>query len=434
VANGRPALEGCRGDWNAFFASLRFPSVGPASTPRAANAPAPPSTPAPSPPERTTADAPSVSGAPVVVDDLTLVPAPRWSVRRDARGVHLSPTDARSVEVLQLSLLPSRRASASLQSEFQSSWFEVLATFGAQRMLTVNQTPYDLDSLVRTYRGWEYLKGTGGMRLADGTYNLDLYLIRVGDRVLRAAVIAKDFRDNLLRTNASLNPAYSRAIRRMLFTMKIANQPEAPAPPRLRAGGITGVWSGLAMSYGSIKTQYAIFFDNGTAFFGPMFPTTGLAEIDPVVEQPRTPRYWGTYAMNAEAGVLRMPYGDVPLRKNGSALTFTTNNTPHRFIRLDMPATPSLEGTWCLSGGACLRFDSAGRFQDNGAARIVEHALYAFPTSPTGGQGRYELRDYTLILRYDQGPEFRVAFPGLVDGRLTNEFELSFNNDVLVRR
>ena len=334
-------------------------------------------------------------------------------------------------------LLPGRRSSVPLPNEFDAAWSEVRTLLGAEQMLTVNRVPYELEQPTRSLRGTEYVRGKGGLRRSDGTYSVELYVFRAGDRAERVAVVSRDFRDNTLMTTTWNNALYWRAIRELVFTMKFANHSErAIAPTGLRPGGIVGVWAGLSMTMGRITTNFAIFFDNGLAYFGPKFPSHGLLDIDPVVEQPAYLRYWGTYTMTGDAGVLTMPYGAIPLRRLGTALELTTNRTPHRFVRLAMP-DGSLDGTWCYDSGPCLRLTADGRFEDNGAVRIAEHSTYADPSTPAGGQGRYSLRSHTLVLTYDSGPEIRMGFAGLPSDRRAPspaDIRLGFEADLLKRR
>ena len=134
-----------------------------------------------------------------------------------------------------------------------------------------------------------------------------------------------------------------------------------------------------------------------------------------------------------------MPYGEIPLRLEATGLVMTTNNTPHKFIRSYAPASATLNGRYCFeSGDGCITFGSNGQFQDQGAARVVEHATYPYPLTPERGQGTYEIRDYTLILRYAGGPEVRIGFPGFFDRAAAQnpsppEIVLSFNLDKLKR-
>lgn len=80
-----------------------------------------------------------------------------------------------------------------------------------------------------------------------------------------------------------------------------------------------------------------------------------------------------------------------------------------------------LEGRWGLSG-ARIAFTAAGRFEDEGALRQaatpipLKHAgskeLF-WPTPPAKGAGTYEIRDFTLLLRYDDGGAFATDFSTL---------------------
>jgi hypothetical protein len=433
VGSSAAAIDDCRDDWNVFFASLRFNGAAPT---RATASPAAPAV-TPSPAERPVNRVEPGDRTPTQFENLSFVAPNGWRVQRDPGGVRLSPAEARGMEALEVLLLPGRRAAGSLSSDFDAAWQDVRSLLAAAPMLTVNRTPYDLDQPARSLRGTNYLYGTGGMRRADGTYTVQLYVFRAGDRAERAAVVSRDFRDNAVMVTTANNPVYSRAIRELLFTMKFANQPDGPVVlGGLKPGGIVGVWAGLSMSTGRIQTNFAVFFDNGLAYFGPKFPVRGLLDIDPVVEQPAHLRYWGTYVLTGEAGTLTMPYGTIPLRRIGAALELTTNRTAHRFVKLTMPERP-LDGTWCLSGGQCLRLTADGRFDDAGVVRAVEHSTYAFPSTPAGGQGRYSLRDHTLVLVYDSGPEVRVGFAGLVPDQVTTsprDLRLGFEADLLVRR
>ena len=234
---------------------------------------------------------------------------------------------------------------------------------------------------------------------------------------------------------ANQNPVHERAVRRLIFTLDFANQPSlAVGSPKI-TGATSGVWGGSSMSFGQYKATFAVLFDDGTAFFGPNFPIRGLEAIDPSLEQPASPRYWGTYTMTDERGEIRMPYGKIPMRRVGPALEVTPNGTPHKFARLSMPAS-QLEGTWCLRDDKCLEFGPSGRFRDNGVVRIVEHATYDYPEAPEGGDGTYLIKDYSLILRYSTGQEYRVAFLGLVGGSSSSpgQMWLSFNLDALTKR
>jgi hypothetical protein len=419
IGSGPLALATCEDDWESFFRSLRFRSAA-----------AGPATPARPPP------AAAPSGGREQFQNISFLPPRGWTVRRTDQLVELSATDVRGQEKLHVLLLPGRVSSASLERELEAAWLETRSLLNAELLRNVSGQDYDPEE-GRSLAGVEYVRGKGGMRTSGTEWDVSLYVLRAADRVERVAVVASAFRENLSKVSTANNPRFSSEIRRLVFGLKFANQPERSLPPaRLRPGGIVGVWAGLGMSFGRIKTEFAIFFDNGLAYFGPAFPTQGLHQIDPVAEQPEHRRNWGTYSWTGRAGVLTMPYGAIPLLSTGPALELTTAQTPHRYIKLVMPSSSRLDGTWCYGDGECLRLSPDGGFEDNGAVRIAEHSVYASPQSPAGGAGTYTLLDHTLHLVYDTGQELWVAFPGLEDGGTNSpsQLRLGWNADLLTRR
>lgn len=427
MGNSQGALDGCRAEWDTFLTSLRFPGVAVAAAPTGGREGA--SRPAEPPPATTGAVA---SGEPEHFENVTFAAPAGWRVQRAANGVTLVPGRTLPGEALQVMLLPGRPFSGTLASQFAPAWNEVIAMFGATPMRTVNGSAYDLDEPGRSLRGWEYLHGNGGMITDNGRrrWDADLYLIRAGDRLERVLVVSSEFRVNLMTLHADQNPVHERAIRRFIFSLEFANQPSRALPAATLGKSTSGVWGGSAMSFGQYKATFAVLFDDGTAFFGPSLPTQGLDGIDPSVEQPRGPRYWGTYRMSGTSGEIRVPPGPVPMRVDGTVLEVNPLGTVHRFARIAPPDTRQVEGTWCLEDGACLQLGPGGRFRDTGAARVLEHSTYDYPESPTGGQGTYEVRNYSLILRYDSGQEMRFVCLGVVSGELW----LSFNLDALTKR
>jgi hypothetical protein len=318
----------------------------------------------------------------------------------------------------------------------ETGWTEIRALLGAELLRSVNGGAFDQSEPRRSFNGWEFVLADGAMRLAGGQHQVELYLIRVGTRAERVAVVSRDFRESSgLMVSTSRALVWNRAVRGFLASLRFDGVTATPVEPAgLKPGPIVGVWKGIAMSFGSLKTHHAIFFDNGTAYFGPSFPTSGLAGIDAAAEQLAAARYWGRWTMSGGQGVLTMPYGTVPLRLDPSALVMTTNRTPHRFIRLN-PLPERLDGTWCLPGGACLTFTAAGTFVDRGAGRRLEHGTYPFPETPLSGEGNYRIVDHTLVLQYRGGPEVRLAAPGSIDPIRGSpaSLTLSFNEDVLQR-
>jgi hypothetical protein len=409
-----------------LFRTLRFSAPAAAAEPPIAATPSPP------------AAAAGTQGT--FQNVLYTVPA-GWAARENAGGVALSPQGAlQGDETLDVVILPGKVAT-NLEQEFGTTWREVVAMLSAESMRNVSGAPYDLEEVGRSASGWDFLRGTGGARNAQQRFTVSLFLAKVKDRIERVAIIAREIRVNLTTAHAAANPRFAGVIDELLFGLRFANW-TAPAFPeaRLAGGAITGVWRGISMFGGRLGTGAVIFFSDGSTWFGGSFPTYGLDGVKPHLANSADRRRWGRYQFENGAGTLTMPYGAIPLRLDGAALVLTTNQTPHRFIRSHPPAAGRLDGRYCLTSGAgCLTLTADGQFRDEGAVRVVEHAVYPYPVSPERGQGTYQIRDYTLVLRYEGGPEVRVAFPGFVDRAAAQspspeEIVLSFNLDPLRKR
>ena len=154
------------------------------------------------------------------------------------------------------------------------------------------------------------------------------------------------------------------------------------------------------------------------------------------------PRDWGSYVFNNGKGILKMPYGDIPLRMDINKLTITTNKTDHGFIKLSSVNGTKFNGTYTLSEWngmiPSISFTTDGKFIDKGAVRILYHE-YTECLNPAmaPGSGTYEVRNHTAIFSYSDGRKIKIAFPGtgldknnLSPATLT----LSFNEDVMKRQ
>lgn len=390
----------------------------------------------------TAAPAPQPSAAGTrTFHNVIYTPPPGWAVRENSAGAVVSPQgQLQGEESLDVVILPGKTGS-DLEQEFRTTWNEVCGMLNAQSMRTVNGAMYDTEGVQRSWNGWDYMRGEGGAFNDQIRYTLGLFLVKVNGRIERVAIVSREMQVNLMVATASHNPRFENAINDFLFGLRFANF-QAPGFPeaRLTGGPITGVWGGISMFGGQLKTGAAVFFSDGSAWFGSGFPTRGLADSKPHIQSGSDLRRWGKYKFEGTTGVLAMPYGEIPLRLEPTGLVLVTNNTPHKFIRSHMPAIASLNGRYCFEDGSeCIAFTPGGRFQDQGVGRVIEHSAYPYPLSPERGEGTYEIRDYTLILRYAGKVELRVGFPGYFDRSEAQnpnpgEIVLSFNLDKLKKR
>ena len=84
-----------------------------------------------------------------------------------------------------------------------------------------------------------------------------------------------------------------------------------------------------------------------------------------------------------------------------------------------------------------ITFTSDGRFVDRGIFKVKE-LLPAAGTSPSSpapgeGKGRYSIRNYTLILSYENGVAKRISFLKVADDNPTAKVQSFFVNLVAFR-
>lgn len=420
MATSAAVLAGCGGDWAAFIGSFEFGATGVEEGAGAAR--------------RTEAVAAQDAPEAGEFEGVKYKAPAGWHVRKTGLGLEVAPRLFQEGESLAIVLLPGK-AGSSLEAEFAATWGEIGARLGGEPMRNVSGKNYDLEARRRGPGGLELLMGQGGFLVNNAPHSVRPYLFQQGERIRRLFVVSRDFRAQLLKVSTMTNPRWEREIHRFVQGLEFPGAEAARrGQARAEGAGVTGVWAGMAMSIGKLKPHAAIFFSDGSAFLGTRFPARGLAEAEPWLEREMSPREWGTWRMEGAVGKIEMPYGTVPLRMEGETLVVTTSNTPHRYVRMRAPGREGAAGRWCLApGGPCLTLGADGRFLDEGAGRVVEHPTYPYPETPARGAGVYEMREHTLVLRYDGGPEVRTAVVGLAPGE-SGRMWVSFNWDEFVRR
>jgi len=209
------------------------------------------------------------------------------------------------------------------------------------------------------------------------------------------------------------------------------NQQQRPAVtsgmPSTAGGGITGVWMGYYLPYGSKtpKERYMIFYEDGTLYHD--MPAEGLESFDREAgkkdEQQRG--YWGTYTFSGSAGTWKYNgrvNGEDRLELNEKGqlkIDDSINNTYYRMASVD---DLHLEGAWTSysdpadpdlgKGGIkpIIRFKKDGRFKDEGLLRRSFGYLFDKPSESAPGEGSYSIKDFTMTLKYDDGRIYKVAF------------------------
>lgn len=272
----------------------------------------------------------------------------------------------------------------------------------------------------------------------------DVYLSLLA-RAEGTSVGAVVFMATSAAANARLRPQAEKVLdgMRLPGTAPAAAAPAGSAPTAapvaastraagFRGPGISGVWMGhIRPSLTAVAGRYEMewrwktFFDDGQLFAD--LPNEGLWNFDRAASQadPGRAGYWQTYSFSGSRGEARRAGVKFPwvLQSKKPNELQVDSDTFYRCASVD---GLRLEGAWTSYANPAdpeldrrapgqrpiIRFARDGRFVDEGLFAV-------FLRSHSGGDdragsGSYQLRDFTLSLKYDDGRMRHEAFTGFM--------------------
>ena len=374
---------------------------------------------------------------------------PGWSHQQFRDGVIFKPLDLPAGEQLYIQIMQPVNGSGSLEQALKQGYDEAALMYKATKMTEVSGGNYQITEAKRSFNGWEYIRGKGGIQVENGTpykteFGLDMFVIKINGRFERVAVIKSRHNCGLSRYYPSDDRQRYQDIEDFLFSLQFTDAPQTAVKQGVAKGaGLPGVWQGISLSVGvprnkndlgmEYKVFTPIFYSNGLAYFGPNFPTNGLNEFNAYIAAELNRRDWGTYTFSNGRGILKMPYGDIPMRMEGDKLIITPNKTDHKFIKMNPVDGTTFNGTYVMSEWngkiPSITFTAGKKFTDNGAVRVLYHEYVdCINIALKPGSGTYEVKDHTVIFNYADGRKIKIAFIGNSDA---SSLWLSFNQDEL---
>jgi hypothetical protein len=175
-----------------------------------------------------------------------------------------------------------------------------------------------------------------------------------------------------------------------------------------------------------MSPRWYTFFADGQVFED--LPRTGLAGFDRNASRsdPNQASYWGTWQFAAGTGTIAKPGVRFPekLKLEQPALLVIDID---RFSRCAAVDGLRLDGTWTSFANAndpelmrlpagkrpLFQFSRDGRFVDEGVFATFLRT-YGNEAGDAAGSGTYDIRDFTLTLRYSDGRVRRTAFSGML--------------------
>ena len=361
-----------------------------------------------------------------------------WKVEKYSDGDILIPAGLPKNQFLEIWVMPSMIFSGTMEQALQKSYDETIVKLNATKMNEVNGGNYNTIAAKKSFRGWEYIRCSGGIHIGAGEYppefGLDLFIIKINDRFEQVAVFKKKGNCDYSSYYPSDKLSYQNDIENFLFSLQFTDWKQPVAKPgTVKGDGITGVWQGIGLSVGMAKTgaelgaelkaKQAIFFNNGQVYFGTKFPTEGLDELNTWIRAEQNRRDWGTYTFSNGKGVIKLPYGEIPMRMENNKLILTTNKTDHGFINIPLVDGARFNGTYAFSSKTftgeetgktpLISFTADGKFTDNGGISIMYHTtVTCLNEAKDPGAGTYEVKNYSVIFNYTDGRKIRIAFLG----------------------
>lgn len=187
--------------------------------------------------------------------------------------------------------------------------------------------------------------------------------------------------------------------------------------------GSTGTWSNL---------RWMIVLPNGDYFN--QLPTGGFLDFS----RNQTGGTWGTFTMNGNSGTFTNQYETLNVKKLNETEMEIIGYTHHLYklasvngIKLSGKYVNGIPG-WSTNGTypyapndaqPMIEFSSDGTFKDKGIF-VTNYTMPYQDPQRAPGNGSYEIKNFTLLLQYDDGRTISTSFSGVLNNAVVANSEL----------
>jgi hypothetical protein len=390
------------------------------------------------------AGAPLLAAQTQTFDIASFTPPSGWTTAQEGDHVTLKFIDQAAGYYVVLAVYKSTASSGDLEKDFASEWKNVVA-----RTFSEVSAPRSMSN--RTKPGLEFREG-GSSVSRNGTVSYArLMVFPSGKRMFSVMAMA---------SNQGAFEKKQEVVRAFLDGMKIVAQPAmAATPPAAEGGnrssgnagtigadgaprsgsGIVGVWMGYKNNYPSFepRPRWYIFYEDGTVF--EELPFHGLAGFSRAASKADRNEggYWATYTVKGNSAAITKPGINYPEKIVIEAPGKITLDG--RYLNRCMPVDGlRLQGSWTYftnpndpsidrmprGQAPVFHFTSGGKFVDDGVVALF--LTEGNRSADHAGSGAYEIRDFTLILRYSDGRVKTYAFSGMCPGDPFKKNDLIF--------
>ncbi|MEO5563096.1 MAG: hypothetical protein ABIR18_06660 [Chitinophagaceae bacterium] len=373
---------------------------------------------------------------------------PGWSEQVFADGVVFKPLDLPAGEHLAIQIMQPLNASGTLEQAMAKSFEEATIMYNATSMYPT----YGKNAPRKSFNGWEYTRGKGGIKVQDGTqfgteYGLEVFVVKINNRFERVAILESRKNCNLSRYYASDRIVYRNAIENLFYSLQFTDFNATPLKSGTVHGtGVIGIWQGIVQSTSApgfqIDTYSLILLNNGQVYYGPHFPTEGLDGLNTRIRAELSNRDWKTYTYSNGSGMMNMIFAEIPFRIADDKLIVTKNKTDWPHFKLKSVDGATFSGTYTMTEAygkiPSITFSADGRFTDNGALKVLYHEyIDCINLGLMPGSGTYIVKDHTIHFTYSDGRKMNIAFMG-TDYNKSNPspptLRMSFDDNILTRQ
>ena len=354
-------------------------------------------------------------------DAVSFTPPPGWAAAQDRDHVTFTFIDSAARTYVMLAVYNSTPGSGDTDRDFSSEWNEVVG-----KSFSGESAPRS--TVGQSRAGLKFREGSAQVRQQNGQPAYARLLVFPADR-RRLSVM-------LVATNEKALQARQSEVQSFLDSLRLASQSTAAAKPAEPVGGsaaprpgsgITGVWMGYKTYTGDYEPhpRWYTFYDDGQVFED--IPRTGLAGFNREASKADSGQksYWGRYTFANGAGSITKPGVNYPETLQSEGADRLKIDSFH-FYRCQEVNGLRLQGAWTSLANPndpaldrfpagqkpVFRFTSDGKFSDEGV--FATFLKSGDPRQDAAGTGTYEVRDFTLILRFSDGRAKQLAITAML--------------------
>jgi len=354
-------------------------------------------------------------------DAVSFTPPPGWAAAQDRDHVTFTLIDSAARTYTMLAVYNSTPGSGNAERDFSSEWNELVG-----KSFSAGSAPRS--SAGQSRAGLPFREGAAQVRQQNGQpAYVRLLVFPAGQRRFSVMLVA---------TNEKALQARQPEVQSFVDSLRLASPSAATAKPAEPVGGsakprpgsgITGVWMGFKTYVGDYEPhpRWYTFYDDGQVFED--VPRTGLAGFNREASKADSGQksYWGRYSFSGGAGSITKPgvaYPEV-LQSEGADKLKIDSFHFYRCQAVDglrlqgawtsmaNPNDPALD-RWAEGQRPVFRFSSDGKFSDEGV--FATFLKSGDPRLDAAGTGVYEVRDFTLILRFSDGRVKQLAITAML--------------------